>query len=842
MELKDYQKKTIGQIRTYLEALSSFKEKNERLVKEDPELSIDFPQKAWEKVKGTVHVSRKNGLGEHLPNFYLKIPTGGGKTLLACHSIDLINRSYIKKQTGIVLWIVPTTQIYRQTIGHLKNREHPYRQVLDVSSGGRTVILEKTDRFTPQDVFENLLVMMLMLPSANRQNKEVLKIFKDSGGFTEFFPAEDDGAGNERLIKAFPNLDCFSDSDSIFGNIAKTSLGNTLKALKPIVIIDEGHKAYSEGAQATIRNFNPSIIVELSATPPEGSNKLIEVSGQELNREEMIKLDMHIKNKASPEWQDVILAAVDRRCSLEKIAMTYESNTGEYIRPINLIQVERTGLDQRGARYVHAEDVKEYLIRQCGIAEKEIAIKSSEKDDIEGVDLLSKTCEIRYIITKHALQEGWDCAFAYVLAVLTNPSSTLSITQLVGRILRQPNARKTKIKDLDESYIFCYRPKAKDVLDNIRAGFENEGLGDIVGRITLDEGDSGNVNATKERTVEYRERFKDFKGKIYLPKFIIQEKNSWRDVSYEMDILGQIDWARISLNTVKDISLSENKTKEEDITVNIAQDKRKLIDTKEDYVQNQDGIELNSVFVARQLLDIVPNPWIAFDIAQRAIKILLKGYSKGRIANSVVFIIEELRKIIEKEKDRLAEELFKNLLKSKTLWFLLLSGDGGYRLPGSIRVKNNAKALVRYDNTPIQQSLFDFVPEEGFNDMEKSIAVYLDEQEKLLWWYRNLSRQDYSVQGWKKNKIYPDFIFTGAEKKASKSYDKVYVVETKGLHLKNEDTAYKKSVFDFCNELGDKKDWRELKLEFSGQKVEFQVIYEDEWKNKINKLFEIKKC
>jgi type III restriction enzyme len=75
-----------------------------------------------------------------------------------------------------------------------------------------------------------------------------------------------------------------------------------------------------------------------------------------------------------------------------------------------------------------------------------LPLRVSEKDDIEGIDLFANDCDIRYIITKQALQEGWDCSFAYVLTVLTNPSSATGITQLVGRILRQPFARKTKIK------------------------------------------------------------------------------------------------------------------------------------------------------------------------------------------------------------------------------------------------------------------------------------------------------------------------------------------------------------------------------------------------------------
>lgn len=839
MELKGYQKKTLNIVKAYLENLSTLKEKNDRLIKEDPELSIDFPQKAWGKTKKTNYFSKKNGLGEHLPSFYLKIPTGGGKTVLACHTIDLINRIYLKKQTGIILWIVPTTQIYHQTIGHLKNREHPYRQVLDVSSGGRMLILEKTEKFTPDDVKENLVVMMLMLPSANRLNKEVLKIFKDSGGFTEFFPSEDDREGNEKFLNKYPNLDCFSNESMIFGKAVKTSLGNTLKILKPVIIIDEGHKAYSEGAQSTIRNFNPSIIVELSATPPEISNKLVEISGRELNDEDMIKLDMHIKNKSSLQWQDVIRASVEKRNSLEKTAKEYESNTGEYIRPICLVQVERTGADQKGTRYVHAEDVKEYLIKQCGISENEIAIKSSEKDEIEKEDLLTKGCEIRYIITKYALQEGWDCAFAYVLAVLTNPSSELSITQLVGRILRQPNARKTKIKELDESYIFCHRPKAKDVLENIKSGFESEGLGDIAGRITIDEGDTASIEATKPKTVGYRENFKKFKGKIFLPKFVVQEKGLLRDLSYDMDILSRIDWSCVNLEKMKELSLLNRQAGEEDITVTLAQDRRKLIDTQENIIPNQKGIELSGVLITRQIIDIVPNPWIAYEIAQKVFKILLKKYDEEKVKNNVIFIIEELRKLIENEKDRLAEDIFKDLVNKKVLCFLMPTDDNKFVLRWQLTLKNNQTRLNKQAGEPLQRSLFEYFPDEDFNGLEKEVAWYLDEQEKLLWWYRNLVvREDYSIQGWKKHRIYPDFIFAKIDQKAHMEHNKMHIIETKGLHLENEDTKYKRSVFDFCNYLVGQKDSRELGLKVSDKKYSYQVLSEKEWKNRINTEFE----
>jgi type III restriction enzyme len=471
MRLKHYQEKVIKALKDYLSELDIARNEYEEMLAIKPNLAkhINFPKDAWEKSTGkSIYHSKTNSLNEPLPDIYLKVPTGGGKTLLACHSIDLIQKSYLKKQTGLILWIVPSTQIYRQTILALKDREHPYRQILDISSGGRTLIKEKTEMFNRLDVEENLMVLMLMLPSANRQNKETLKVFRDAGGYTDFFPAEDNYPAQEELLKRITNLDCFGESTSfggaeggLFQRQIKTSLGNTLKVLQPLVVIDEGHRAYGENARNTVRNFNPSFILELSATPPEGSNELVKITGRELHEEEMIKLDIHLTNKTSLDWKDTMLASFEKQNQLEKLAKEYEENTGEYIRPICLIQVERTGKDQRGSDFIHAEDAKEYLIKQCNVPETHIAIKSSEKDDIEGIDLFSKSCDIRYIITKQALQEGWDCSFAYILTILTNPGSATGITQLVGRILRQPKAIKTKVAALDECYIFTFKPNGK---------------------------------------------------------------------------------------------------------------------------------------------------------------------------------------------------------------------------------------------------------------------------------------------------------------------------------------------------------------------------------------------
>jgi type III restriction enzyme len=641
MELKEYQLRALSEVKTYFDLLADWKKKAEQI----PDAEIDFPAKAWEKARiGGGYRPRKNGIGQALPNFCLKIPTGGGKTLLAIKIIDLVNMVYRKKKTGLILWIVPTTQIYRQTIRNLKDRDHPYRQHLDLASGGCTIILEKTDRFSPLDVEENLVVLMLMLPSANRETKETLKVFKDSGGFQDFFPAEDDVQGQEKILQDIPNLDTYEKENGFWGKQIKTSLGNTLRTLSPMIILDEGHKAYSEGAQNTLRGFNPCLITELSATPSKQSNILVDISGRELHREEMIKLDLHVVNKVSPDWKDTLLAGVNKRNILAQKAREYEANSGIYIRPICLIQAERTGKEQRGTRYIHSEDVREQLIKTIGIPTEQVAVKTSEKDELKEVDdiggLMSRDCKIRYIITKQALQEGWDCAFAYVLVVLTNPTSKNALTQLVGRILRQPRARKTKIRELDESYVFCFKQNANTLLTSIRNGFSHEGLGDLRGQIVQEMEEAGEYGES-ERTIKIRDRFKKAASSTILPVFMVRHNRSWKPVNYEMDIASQIPWASVDLDPVLSLTLSATEEKDIEHIATLSEDVKKVIEEKEAINLKEGGIRVDPVFMTRQICDIVPNPWKAHEFAQKVLTHLAKKYDHKLIANNFVFIIEE---------------------------------------------------------------------------------------------------------------------------------------------------------------------------------------------------------
>ena len=860
MVLKEYQKRTLATVREFLERLEEWRGKAAAALEVDPELDFDWVRKAWEKsVPACIYHSRTNGLGELLPTFCLKIPTGGGKTLLATRVVDLVNTHYRKRQTGLVLWIVPSTQIYDQTLKALKDRDHPYRQQLDMASAGRTLTLEKTSGFGPRDFRENLCVLLLMLPSANRETKEQLRMFRDSGGFDRFFPADDDVAAHRQLLREVPNLDTFEQEGRFWGRQVKTSLGNTLRLLRPLIILDEGHKAYSRNARATLEGFNPCMIVELSATPPKGANVLVDIRGRELNKEEMIKLDLHIRNSASTSWKNTLLASIEHRQRLEEEARAYEANTGVYIRPICLIQVERTGKDQRRPGVVHADDVRDYLLRHPGIGEELIAVKTSQKDELKAVDeaggLLSRECPIRFIITKQALQEGWDCSFAYVLTVLTNPGSRSALTQLVGRILRQPYARKTRVPWLDECYVFCFQRRGADLLEEVRKGFGLEGLYDLEGKIVADpEGEPARPSGTV--TLKQREQYRKATRDLVLPAFMIKDGREWRPVQYETDILSRVPWDEVDIGPLSELPLGRGVP--EDIELRAGLDDDPLLDVPETMAartptagevlptSGTSGGEIDYYFAASHLLDAMPNPWRGHEAARRVFGALLERHPRERVVGNYVFILEELRKRLEAERDRLSKRVFEEMLAEGAMRFLVVTDDLKLnRLPRTIDT-TMGKQANREDGGQYLLNLFERTNEDELNGLENKVATCLDRQERLFFWYRNRARKDYYVQGWKRGRIYADFIFTlrpeefdAADREHPDEYRQVFVVETKGLHMKQSaDTAYKRSVFDICTEHASRKDWAEFAPAMRGKIMRFEIVDEDEWEQRLNAMIE----
>ena len=855
----DYQERALATLDDYIDALKEKKSRADKftaLAVREPDLDIPIPhfaKDAWLTMqeRGKLPASRaaipysprSDGCGRSVPNAVLKVPTGGGKTWLAISSVSRIMGKYLERNTGFILWIVPNEAIYRQTLGTLMNRQHPYRQALDRAAAGRVRIMEKKHRLDARDVENNLCVMLLMLQSANRQTKETLKMFQDRGDVHGFFPPEGEQQAHKATLERIPNLDGYNDSFAM----VKDSLGNALRVIRPVVVLDEGHRAISDLAFATLYGFNPCFVLELTATPkdvqPRGgrnprpgryANVLVEVTGRELDREGMIKMPLNLDPRQGTDWRATVNSALERLNTLDEHARRLRADTDRYIRPIMLIQVERTGADQRDGHHIHAEDVRDWLLT-AGFDEAEIAIKTAERNDLrqpENLDLLSPTNRVRAIITKQALQEGWDCPFAYVLCALAASTNQQALTQLVGRILRQPGAMKTGVDALDECHIVTHHAKTASVVDAIKAGLERDGLGDFVLQVPQEDM-VGTTNVS--RRIPRRSAFAS--TEIYLPKVMIVEAGAVRDLDYETDVLLRIDWRGFNPRPIAD-GIPENAQAAESQLQRI-----KLTESGDELIDQTavswsgEALAFDPAYAVRMIHDIVPNPFVGREIVGRLLAALrIRGFDEEMLGRFAALITDELRRGLAKARDKQAEAHFKEEVLAGRIQFRLRLDGGDWRMPFHMDTTEpvNAHQLAGRTGAALERSLFSPVYSNELNCDEQDVAIYLDGEATLIWWHRNVARAQYGIQGWKRGKVYPDFIFAVRSDGAG---NRITILETKGDQLDNLDTAYKREMLSF---LSDRFSWDdgvpagELELvRNDGDTVQCTLILMSEWQAKL---------
>jgi type III restriction enzyme len=818
----DYQDRVIGTLDAYLDILAKAKKEAAELTAlaaGKPHLKFmvpDFAKEAWEGLKaaGKLPASRAeipfsprmDGRGQPVPNAVLKVPTGGGKTWLAVSALSRIMGRYLDRNAGFVLWIVPNEAIYTQTLRHLKDRQHPYRQALDRTAAGRVRIMEKTDRLEARDVEANLCVMLLMLQSANRATQESLKMFQDRGDVHGFFPPEGEQQAHKAALDLTPNLDAYRD---IFPMV-KDSLGNALRIIRPVVVVDEGHRAISDLAFSTLYGFNPCFVLELTATPqdvqPRGgrspregryANVLVEVTGRDLDREGMIKMPLNLDPRQGNDWKATLNAALAKLNGLNAEARRLQADTGRYIRPIMLIQVERTGADQRERGHIHADDVRDWLLT-AGFDGAEIAIKTAQQNDLndpENQDLLSPTNRVRAIITKQALQEGWDCPFAYVLCSLAASANLKAMTQLVGRILRQPGAVKTGVEALDECHVVTHHADTASVVTAIKDGLEQDGLGDLVLRLTQDD-KAASGKAT--RTIGRRAAFTS--TEIYLPKVMILDGAEVRDLDYETDVLSGIDWRDFDPEDLANRVPENAQAAESQLQrIRLSDHGNELI-VGETVAKNTETLTFDPSHAVRLISDIVINPFVGREIVAAALRHLRgRGFDDARLGQLAGLIIEELRRGLNEARDARAEALFKAEVEAGRIQFRLRLDGRNWRMPFSVETSEpeDARKLRNRADEPLEKSLFSPIYENELNGDERDVAVYLDSNAALTWWHRNVARTQYGLQGWRRAKIYPDFIFAAHRDGESK---RITILETKGDQLDNLDTAYKRDALSFLSD------------------------------------------
>ncbi len=443
MELKPYQQQVLDDLTLYLDKVQETKD----IQSAFSQFWYNHPRTPLVPTLATVIEPYKNNV-KGVPHVCVKVPTAGGKTFIASNALKNIFDAYDSTNARAVVWLVPSITILEQTLKNLQDPYHPYRQKINTYFRNRVEVYDKNallngSNFNASTVKENLSIFVLSFDSLRARKKEDRKVFQENGNLLSF--------------------------ESELSSEEEITLMNIIRSLNPVVVVDESHNAETDLSVEMLQNLNPSFILDLTATPRNNSNIISFVDAFELKKENMVKLPVIVYNQH--DKTEVIASAIKMQRKLEQEAKAEEKAGGKCIRPIVLLQAQPKSKEDNTT----FEKIKDILIKSR-IPEGQIKIKTATINEIKGIDLMAKDCEVRYIITINALKEGWDCPFAYILASLADKTSAVDVEQILGRILRQPYVMKHNSELLNMSYVLTASSKFQDTLQNIVKGLNRAGF------------------------------------------------------------------------------------------------------------------------------------------------------------------------------------------------------------------------------------------------------------------------------------------------------------------------------------------------------------------------------
>lgn len=702
--------------------------------------------------------------GEDIPFVCTKIPTGGGKTIVACNMLKTIMNEYLYQRDGkgIVVWLTPSETITTQTLNSLKNNKHPYHIYLKNEFGDvRIFDVESARMIRKNDIEDNLCIIVSTIGSFKRDKKDYLKNYQENGNLIYFDP------------KLAHNKTKFLDKDGELANThtdITTSLINVIRMTNPVIIIDEGHNAKTDLSYEMLADMNPSFILEYTATPTiEKSNILVNVHPGMLKDEDMIKMPLIFTN--SEKWEDAVNLGIKQQNELEVIANREYDTSNEYIRPIVLIQAEyEMEKDGKG----HVDAVKKHLMSN-NVPEGQIAIRTGNINELRNIDLKSNECEKRYIITVKALNEGWDEAFPYVLVTLINHDSKRAIEQIIGRVLRLPNQKRKTHEELNNAYVFSASSSFATALNSLEYALNENGYEHLeTPIISRNRGERvHNVTISHTRTDQ----------SIKLSCIAINSDDKTRRISFHDDLLGS-EFTLSKQKIPKQITMNDENWMAK---IDVKYDKI-IQETMESYLfTGKNNMTLDALI---QWLDkhLIMKEYSQEDKIGYLKKILMSWkYKPENFTIDKHMLAKYIHEHIQHVENKKAEEQFYKLKTSNGL----VLDYAYYKIPDTFE----HYATTR---TPFAKHVFENAG--LMNREEESCANAIDSHENVICWYRNIDKRDFFIQGWRKYRFYPDFL-------VKMNSGKCVVVEYKGGHMKNsDDTVYKEKLghvwADLTNESG----------------------------------------
>lgn len=741
MDLRKYQQKAIDQLNEFLEELETF----------------NFnPRKAFISIKSKEEEAvsyNESSFGE-IPFICMKLPTGGGKTLVACQSvIEILNNTLKDKlDKGIVMWFTPSEAIKSQTLTKLKDKKDIHRQFLEKAFDGNLKIFsnEESLKIRKEDIEDNLCIIVASLDAFRKeeQKRGKYKVYQENGELLPIF----------ENIKEDNSLEKDEEGTIIY------SLANVVRLSNPLIIIDEGHKTKTPISIDFLKSLNPSFIVEYTATPRAGSNVLVNIHTQELKQEDMVKIPIVLES--SREWQNAIDEGFVQLIELDKLA----KKDKEYIRPIALFQAQQ---EKESENKVIVQDIKSYLMREKKVTEEQIAIKTSKNNELEGVNLFSKRCKVKYIITVSALAEGWDCSFAYILVSVANLGSKIAVEQVIGRIVRMPYAKRRKHDDLNKCYIFASARNFNEAASQIIKGLENNGYS----KLDL-------VNRTEKDKKSPFEVLKALKEDLEIPIIAFEDG----ELSFGEHLLGE------------DFELQKQDHKF-DFIPPCDTDGRAIIDIEEDKWRRGKQTVLNLGYKEKNPSEKDLVLWL--DRKLRFPEITMEDKIKY-IKKAIKYQLDEKKKTLSEIsvnrypfKEKLEEQI------RKVMTDYAKKNFDEFLKKGKIKVKVFEKfsdKIELKEESPQDYNKNFYEKIDKLNREEKEFVDRLDLETlpNIKFWARCREKQkdSFALQGWERRRFYPDFV-------AITDKGNIVAFEWKGEDRKdNPDTIYKKDLGKIWEILG----------------------------------------
>lgn len=850
MELKKFQKQVISDLNRYCELLNS----TNSVVK----AYNDFWLEKGVRV-GFEAVPTYNNTIANTPHVCFKVPTGGGKTFLACNSLKTIFGNLPSKKAKVVVWLVPSDAILTQTLKNLSNPEHSYRQKIETDFNGRVQVYSKQQvldgqQFNPTTVNEQLSIVVMSFDSFRIKNKEGRKVYQENGNLQQF----------AKFITT---------PETLIEGIDDTSLIQVLNQLSPVVVVDESHHTTGDLSVEMLKNLNPCFILDLTATPRKNSNIISYVDAAQLKAENMVKLPVIVYNR--PSQEEVIADAIDLRNRLDELA---ERNTNEcYIRPIVLFQAQPRNAENKET----FDKLKERLVEN-GIPAEEIAIKTAEINEIKDKDLMSPDCKIKYIITVNALKEGWDCPFAYILATLANKTSTVDVEQILGRVLRLPYTKQSTSKFLNLSYVLTSSNDFHATISKVIQGLNDAGFSDKDYRIAEEKSVVEPAPKPVQQEITLKspiadvEEFLEFDSSA-LKAIIDERKQSDKPITAIDDMLASAeaksDTYEEELKNLQSEPLSDlpleirskvttyrmyDKFKDEALALEIPQfyfqsenslfaflegGYQELVSKEflsDGFTLKDKGVDIDFCAATESVaeIDVNKNETPKYRFMQEAESEYFKEMFKNQTPESRIKNCKyQIKQILEKSDfvagseltayiDRVVENMngdeltaleknvhgFATKIKDKINKLLdvhrrerfkHLLETGKIECLPSFKLKSEINPGETF--SLLSKSLY--VAEQTMNPFERRVVEKVSSMPNIKWWHRNIERHEFCINGFINH--YPDFI-------VMTNSGFIVMIEAKGEHLTSNDDSREKA------ELG--KIWQAQ----AGGKFRYYMVSEDE--------------